>query len=95
MASRFYRGGGPAGAFRLGLGHGLFCMGCCWALMLAGFAAGVANLWWMVALAALMYFEKVQRSGARSVPVTGFVFLAMSALVFAHPAWLPAAFQAA
>jgi predicted metal-binding membrane protein len=92
---RFYRGGGSAGAFRLGRGHGLFCLGCCWALMLAGFAAGVANLWWMVGLTALMYYEKVRPAGARSAPIAGVVFLAMAVVVFAHPAWLPAAFRAA
>jgi predicted metal-binding membrane protein len=38
---------GMGGAFRLGSGHGIFCLGCCWALMLVMFAAGVAMLWWM------------------------------------------------
>jgi predicted metal-binding membrane protein len=92
---RFYRGGGVAGAFRLGRGHGLFCLGCCWALMLVGFAAGVANLWWMAALAALMYFEKARPGGARSVPVTGVAIVALALVVLAHPPWLPGAFQAA
>ena len=47
----------PAGhgaALRLGAGHGVWCVGCCWALMLIAFAAGVANLWWMAALTALI-----------------------------------------
>ena len=35
---------GRAGAFRLGLVHGLYCLGCCWALMLLLFAGGVMNL---------------------------------------------------
>lgn len=63
-------GRGPGSAFRLGREHGLFCLGCCWALMLVGFAAGVANLWWMVALTALMAFEKTGRGGDRgAVPI--------------------------
>jgi predicted metal-binding membrane protein len=37
---RYYRRGGPA-AFALGARHGAFCVGCCWALMLVTFAAGV------------------------------------------------------
>jgi predicted metal-binding membrane protein len=62
---------GAAAAFRLGRIHGLFCVGCCWALMLVGFAAGVANLWWMAALTALMVFEKTGRDGDRGVVPIG------------------------
>jgi predicted metal-binding membrane protein len=45
-------------AFRLGLRHGLFCVGCCWALMLLMFALGGANLSWMLALGAVMAIER-------------------------------------
>src|SRR5258706_540132 len=41
---------GAAEAFRIGRTHGLFCLGCCWALMLVAFAVGVANLAWMAVL---------------------------------------------
>jgi predicted metal-binding membrane protein len=85
---RFYERG-TGGAFRLGRRHGLFCVGCCWALMLVAFAAGVANLWWMAALTALMVYEKTAPGGRRSVPVAGFVLIGWGALVLAHPAWLP------
>lgn len=54
---------GPGGAFRLGLRHGVFCVGCCWALMLIMFAVGMANLFWMLALALVMFVEKVTRWG--------------------------------
>jgi predicted metal-binding membrane protein len=54
-------GRGTATAFALGRGHGLFCVGCCWALMLVTFAAGFANLWWMAALTAVMVYEKTGR----------------------------------
>jgi predicted metal-binding membrane protein len=80
---------GVGGAFRLGRKHGLFCLGCCWALMLVMFAAGVANLWWMAALAALMFYEKVGRAGDRVTPVAGVVLLALAAVVFIQPGWLP------
>jgi predicted metal-binding membrane protein len=80
---------GVGGAFRLGRGHGLYCLGCCWALMLVAFAAGVANLWWMVALTALMVYEKTRPRGRRAVPVAGITLLAFAALVLAHPGWLP------
>jgi predicted metal-binding membrane protein len=82
---------GVRAAFQLGYRHGLFCAGCCWALMLIGFAAGVASLWWMAALTALMVYEKTARHGQIAVPVAGAVLLLWSALVFAHPWWLPAA----
>ena len=45
-------------AFRLGLDHGLFCVGCCWALMLVMFVVGIGSLGWMLVLAAVMAAEK-------------------------------------
>jgi predicted metal-binding membrane protein len=85
---RHYERGLPA-AFRLGRRHGAFCLGCCWALMLLMFAAGVANLWWMAALTGLMAYEKTGRNGRRAVPLAGIALLACAALVLAHPHWLP------
>ena len=82
-------------AFRLGRGHGLFCLGCCWALMLLMFAAGVANLWWMAALTAVMVYEKVGREGARMTRPVGVLLLVLAVLVLLHPAWLPSALTAA
>ena len=76
-------GRGVEAAFRLGKAHGLFCLGCCWALMLVGFAAGVANLWWMATLTALMVFEKTGRGGERGViPIgAGLIALGLCTLV--------------
>jgi predicted metal-binding membrane protein len=71
---------GPRAAFRLGLAHGLFCLGCCWALMLVGFAAGVANLWWMAALTAVMVYEKTGRRGREAVTPVGVSLLVAGAL---------------
>lgn len=50
---------GPAGAFRLGVRHGLYCVGCCWALMLLLLVGGVMNLWVIVGLAAFVAIEKL------------------------------------
>ena len=83
-----YRPGVDA-AFRLGREHGLFCLGCCWALMLLMFAAGAANLAWMAGLAAVMVYEKVGRAGARVTPYVGVALLVWAAVVLAHPGWLP------
>jgi len=49
---------GWSGAFRLGLGNGAWCVGCCWALMASLFALGVMSVTWMAAVAALIAIEK-------------------------------------
>ena len=87
-----YRHGSRA-AFRLGSGHGIFCLGCCWALMLVMFAAGVAVLWWMAALTLVMVYEKTGRHGRALTPVVGVALLAVAAVAFAHPPWVPTPFS--
>ena len=82
---------GVSGAFRLGVGHGLFCLGCCWALMLVMFAAGVAVLWWMAALTALMVYEKAGRHGERLKPIAGAVLLGLAGLMVVSGILSPAA----
>ena len=49
----------PRGVFHLGVKQGLYCLGCCWAMMLVMFAVGVMNVIWMAALGMLMTFEKI------------------------------------
>jgi predicted metal-binding membrane protein len=66
---------GAGGAFRLGLSHAVFCVGCCWALMLVMFAAGVAALAWMLALAAVMLVEKTTPGGDRLSKPVGLVLV--------------------
>jgi predicted metal-binding membrane protein len=68
-------------AFRLGAAHGLFCVGCCWALMLLMFAFGMGNLGWMLVLAAVMAVEKNVRWGRRISAPLGVVLLGWAALV--------------
>lgn len=62
---------GAGGALAMGLQHGLFCVGCCWMLMLLLFAAGVMNLFWVGAIAAFVLVEKVTRGGARIGRIAG------------------------
>ncbi len=50
---------GAGGALRMGLGHGLYCLGCCWAVMALLFVGGVMNLLWVAALAAFVLAEKL------------------------------------
>jgi predicted metal-binding membrane protein len=83
--TRHYRRG-PAAGFELGARHGAFCVGCCWALMLVLFAAGMTSLLWMAALTALMIHEKTRPTGARAVPVTGVALLAAASVVLAYGA---------
>lgn len=54
---------GNWGAFRMGLKHGIFCLGCCWVLMLLLFVAGVMNIWWIGAITALVLIEKLAPRG--------------------------------
>jgi predicted metal-binding membrane protein len=83
---RYYRRG-PAGGFSLGARHGVFCVGCCWALMLVMFAAGVASLVWMALLTAVMIHEKTRPTGARAVPVTGVALLGAASVVLLYSAY--------
>jgi predicted metal-binding membrane protein len=87
---RYYERG-PAGGLRLGARHGAFCVGCCWALMLVMFAAGVASLIWMALLTGVMIHEKTRPAGARAVPVTGVALLAGASVVLAYSAAAAAA----
>jgi predicted metal-binding membrane protein len=56
---------GRAGAFRMGIEHGAFCTGCCWALMALLFVAGVMNILWIAALTLLVSLEKMLPARAR------------------------------
>jgi len=91
---RYYRRGVGA-AWELGLRHGLFCLGCCWALMLTMFAVGVGHLAWMAALTGVMTIEKTQRWGRRLAPLVGTVLLLWGLLVLIQPGWLPASLSLA
>jgi predicted metal-binding membrane protein len=66
---------GPAGAFRMGLHHGLFCVGCCWALMATAFAVGVMNVWWMAALGVVALAEQLTPRGQLIRRLLGGAFL--------------------
>ncbi len=66
---------GIAGAFRLGIEHGGYCLGCCWALMLLLFVGGVMNLLWIAAITAFVLAEKILPLGAASSRWTGPVMI--------------------
>jgi predicted metal-binding membrane protein len=67
---------GVSGAVRMGMEHGAYCLGCCWALMLLLFAGGVMNLGVIVGLTAIVLIEKVTPFGIWVSRVLGAVMLA-------------------
>ena len=80
---------GSAGALRMGLGHGLICVGCCWALMAVMFAVGAMSLIWMGLLALLMFAEKMLPGGGRlAVPIAVFLGI-MGIWIAISPATAP------
>ena len=62
---------GLVGAFQMGLLHGLYCIGCCWLLMLILFAVGIMNLVWVAGIAIYVLAEKVIPVGPRIAQVAG------------------------
>ena len=83
VVSRWHGQAPAREAFRIGIDHGVFCVGCCWALMLCMFVVGTGSLGWMLALAALMATEKNLPGGARLRAPIGFGLLGAAALVLA------------
>ena len=71
---------GVSGAFRMGLRHGVYCLGCCWVLMCVLFAVGVMNLVWVAALTVFILIEKLWSGGGRVSQVGGVVLIALGCL---------------
>jgi predicted metal-binding membrane protein len=85
VASRWHGRAPAREAFRLGVDHGVFCVGCCWALMLCMFVVGTASVGWMLALAALMALEKNLPGGTRlRLPIGMGLVASAGAIVAAH-----------
>jgi predicted metal-binding membrane protein len=72
---------GTSGALLMGLQHGLYCLGCCWALMLLLFVGGVMNLLWVAGIAALVFVEKLLARGDWLRRAIGVAALAAAATV--------------
>ena len=66
---------GVSGAFTMGVQHGLYCFGCCWALMLLLFVGGVMSLVWIAGLAAFVLVEKLAPAGQRIARAAGAVLV--------------------
>lgn len=72
---------GVVGALRMGLHHGLFCVGCCWALMLLLFVGGVMNLLWVAAITTFVLIEKFAPFGPAVGNGLGMVLVVAGAYV--------------
>jgi predicted metal-binding membrane protein len=80
----------PLGALKMGVTHGAFCLGCCWALMAVLVAVGTMNLVWMVALAALIFLEKNARWGERIAFVAALGLAVLGIALIVRPETLSA-----
>jgi predicted metal-binding membrane protein len=76
---------GLAGALRLGVAHGLYCLGCCWALMLLLFVGGVMDLAWIAALSLLVLIEKYAPSSLPVRPALAAALILGGAILLAAP----------
>jgi predicted metal-binding membrane protein len=74
-------------AFFLGVNHGIFCVGCCWALMLLMFGVGVGNVGWMLALGAVMAVEKNMPWGRKLSAPVGLALLGWGGLILLNHYW--------
>lgn len=80
---------GRLGALRMGTQHGLFCVGCCWGLMVALFALGVMSLFWMAVVAAVIFAEKVLPYGLRLSRVFALGLVALGIWIAVAPGSVP------
>jgi predicted metal-binding membrane protein len=75
---------GARGAFTMGTRHGLYCVGCCWLLMLLLFVLGVMNVLWIALLAAFVLFEKILPRVRWFDRLSGLVFIGWGAALLAN-----------
>jgi predicted metal-binding membrane protein len=78
-------GGGTPAAVRAGLSHGLYCLGCCWALMAVLAVVGLMNLAWMAVIAAVFFLEKNWRHGVALTRIVGTACVIGGAAVMIWP----------
>ncbi len=69
------------GAFKMGLSHGAFCLGCCWVLMLLLFVCGVMNLVWIAVITVFVLLEKVLPLGDVGGRVIGILMIIMGGII--------------
>jgi predicted metal-binding membrane protein len=80
---------GYGGALQMGVVHGFYCLGCCWALFAVLVAAGIMSLAWMLLLTLVIFAEKILPAGPRVAQATGLAFLVLGAFIAAGAVGLP------
>ena len=80
---------GLGGALRMGVVHGAYCLGCCWALFAVLVAAGVMSLAWMLLLTLVVFAEKALPAGGRTARVVGAALLLLGVLVAGGATGMP------
>jgi predicted metal-binding membrane protein len=80
---------GLSGALTMGVRHGAWCVGCCWALMASLFALGVMSLAWMAFVAAVIALEKTLPWGRAVTYGTALLLIALGVLLLAAPDAIP------
>ncbi len=80
---------GPGGAVRMGMQHGAWCVGCCWALMASLFALGVMSVAWMAFVAGLIALEKTLPWRRVATYGTAALLLALGVLLIVAPDAVP------
>ena len=81
---------GPVGGLKMGMKHGGWCIGCCWALMASLFALGVMSIVWMAFVAGLIAFEKLIPWRRAATYGTASVLLVLGVLLLTAPGVIPA-----
>ncbi|QEM82309.1 DUF2182 domain-containing protein [Halomonas binhaiensis] len=76
---------GRLGALHMGMEHGIYCLGCCWVLMLLLFVGGVMNLIWVAALALLVLAQKLVPGTLVLTRITAAVLVASGIVLLVHP----------
>jgi predicted metal-binding membrane protein len=80
---------GAGGALRMGIEHGVFCLGCCWLLFVILFPLGMMNIAALALITALIFAEKVAPARFHIPLLAGIALIAYGALVIVEPAFLP------
>jgi predicted metal-binding membrane protein len=73
----------------MGVEHGIYCVGCCWGLMVALFALGVMSLTWTAVIAAMIFMQKVLPFGDRLELLFATAFIALGVWVAVSPGTVP------
>ena len=76
---------GLSGQLRLWIEHGLYCLGCCWALMALFVGVGAMSLVWAVGIAVVVLIEKVRPEGVAFGRIAGALLIAAAVIVFIRP----------